>query len=480
VTPFVRYFFFASITAAILAACSGGRPSFAPPPSSAAHHHSGSSPIEHIVVLIQENRTFNDLFATFPGVTGTTTGEELVKNKKGKLIKQAVALKKLPLEEKNSLNHLYSAYITAYQGGAMDGFSFIKRGTSGKPEKTAPYQYVDPSQIQPYWSIAEQWGLANAMFSTQGSGSFTAHQDLIRGGTCITTVCAPPSGNSESLIDDPNNSAFWGCRAKPGTTTSVINMSTGQVSRNGPYPCSSDFPDYGGSNSYPTLRDLLDAKTISWKYYTPGLISNGPGALWNAFQVIYPVYSGPEWQTNIITPNTTIFSDLTSGSLPAMSWLIPSGANSDHPGYASDTGPSWVASVVNAIGQSSYWNTTAIIVVWDDWGGLYDPVAPPALDDQGGPGFRVPMLVISPYVKVGAGSQGGYVSNTVYGFGSIIRFVEDTFNLGRLGTTDSTSNSMGDMFNFTQSPRPFTTIGSTYKKSFFLHQKPSNLPVDTE
>ncbi len=82
-----------------------------------------------------------------------------------------------------------------------------------------------------------------------------------------------------------------------------------------------------------------------------------------------------------------------------MSWLIPDGANSDHPGYASDTGPSWVASVVNAIGQSSYWNSTAIIVVWDDWGGLYDPVAPPQLDDQGGPGFRVPMLVISPYVE---------------------------------------------------------------------------------
>jgi len=131
-------------------------------------------------------------------------------------------------------------------------------------------------------------------------------------------------------------------------------------------------------------------------------------------------------------------------------------------------------------GTGKFTSATVIIVVWDDWGGLYDPVAPPALNDQGGPGFRVPMLVISPYVIAGSGSQGGYVSNTVYGFGSIIRFVEDTFNLGRLGTTDSTSNSIADMLDFSQAPRSFTSIPSQYKKSYFLRQKPSGLPVDTE
>lgn len=476
--PTLRYFLCLAF-AALLAACNGASSPSNLPSRPAAHHHSGSSPIAHIVLLVQENRTFNDFFATFPGVTGTTTGKELVKNSKGKLVQRSIALKEVNLESKNSLNHLYNGYIAAYDGGAMDGFSIIKRSTTGKPEKSAPYQYVNPSQIQPYLTMASQWGLANAMFSTQGSGSFTAHQDLIRGGTCITPICSGSSSSSESLIDDPSNSSYWGCRSNAGTTTSLINMSTGQVTRNGPFPCSNDFPNYG-SSGYPTLRDLLDAKSVTWKYYTPGLIKNGPGALWNAFQVIYPVYSGPEWTTNIISPNTKIFSDLTSGTLPAMSWLIPDGANSDHSGYASDTGPSWVTSVVNAIGQSSYWDSTVVIVVWDDWGGLYDPVAPPQLDDQGGPGFRVPMLVISPYVKLGSGTQGGYVSNTVYGFGSIIRFVEDTFNLGRLGTTDSTSNSMGDMFDFTQSPRSFTPISSSYKKSYFLHQKPSGLPVDTE
>jgi phospholipase C len=137
---------------------------------------------------------------------------------------------------------------------------------------------------------------------------------------------------------------------------------------------------------------------------------------------------------------------------------------------------------VNAIGNSSYWSSTVVIVVWDDWGGFYDSVPPPSpRDNQGGPGFRVPMLVVSPYVKIGSGSQGGYISNTTYEFASIIRFIEDNFKLGRIpGTPDAKSASIADMLDLTQSPRSFTTIPSHYTKSFFLHQKPSELPVDTE
>jgi phospholipase C len=246
----------------------------------------------------------------------------------------------------------------------------------------------------------------------------------------------------------------------------------------GPFPCSSDFPSSG--SNYETLRDTLDAQKVSWRYYVPQFAKAQPGALWNAFDVISPVRYGSEWGTNVSWPEKNIFSDISGGKLPAMSWVIPDESNSDHPGYAADTGPSWVASVVNAIGQSSYWDTTAVIVVWDDWGGFYDPVAPPKLDDQGGPGFRVPMIVISPYTRFNSSSQPGYVSNTIYGFGSIIRFVEQTFNLPSLGTTDATSNSMSDMFNFNQTPRSFTTIPSKYSRAYFLHQKPSGSPVDTE
>jgi phospholipase C len=283
------------------------------------------------------------------------------------------------------------------------------------------------------------------------------------------------------LIDPPTANAAWGCDSKPGTTTKLI-LGNLQLFTPGPFPCSKDFPSYG-SGGYASLRDLLDAKSVSWKYYTPKWKSNTPSALWNAFDLVAPVRYGPEWTDgHISSPESNIFKDIQNGTLPAMSWVIPKAVNSDHPGYSSkDTGPAWVASVVNAVGQSQYWNSTAVIVVWDDWGGFYDPVPPPGpRDDQGGPGFRVPMLVISPYVLAGKGNQGGYVSHTVYAFGSIIRFIEDTFNLGRLGTTDQSSTSMGDMFDLNQAPRPFQTIPATYKREFFLHQKASNVPVDTE
>ena len=223
---------------------------------------------------------------------------------------------------------------------------------------------------------------------------------------------------------------------------------------------------------------MLDAASVSWKYYTPKV--GDSGAIWNAYDVIYPVRHGPEWGTNVTWPETNIFNDIAGGTLASVSWVVPDGANSDHPNKGSDAGPSWVASIVNAIGESQYWATSAIIVARDAWGRFYDPVKPPPLDDQGGPGFRVPMIVVSPYARETSSSQPGYISNTVYAFGSIVRFIEDTFNLGRLGTTDGTSNSMDDMFNFYQTPRQFQSIGSKYSRSHFLHEKPSGIPVDTQ
>ncbi|HYL26243.1 MAG TPA: alkaline phosphatase family protein [Candidatus Nitrosotalea sp.] len=421
-------------------------------------------------MIVQENRTFNDFFATFPGVTGSLSGYELVNGKRKK-----INLTETPLAGQRSFNHSYGGFVSACDyntssGCQMDGFNLVIFPKNGRQEKTAPYEYVTPSDIGPYWSMAEQYALANAMFTTQGSASFSGHQALIRGGTFISS--------SESLIDNPPYGGAWGCDSGPGTATSLITTNLQFEQAAGPLPCTSSFPYYYGSN-YETLRDLLDAKSISWKYYTPQL--GGSGGIWDAFDVIAPVRYGPEWGTNVNWPETNVFKDISSGSLPAVSWVIPSGRNSDHPNNHSDTGPSWVASIVNAIGESQYWNSCAIILVWDDWGGFYDPVPPPfPHDNQGGPGFRVPMIAISPYIRFGSGSQGGYISNTVYGFGSIVRFIEDTYNLGRLGTTDSTSNSINDMFDFYQTPRQFHQIASKYKRSYFLHRKPSQLPVDTE
>lgn len=408
--------------------------------------------IKHVVVMIQENRSFNDLFATFPGVDGTTTGKTPPRKAKSGTI-TTYPLKMVPLAEKLQPNYRYADYLTEYDGGKMDGFW---KETIDGHRGSVLYQYVNPAQIAPYWSMARQYVLADHMFMTTGSNSFPAHQDLIAGTTTV--------GPGKEVIDQP--SAFpWGCDASAGTTTALLTTSGKYMGYPaGPFPCF----------SYRTMRDVLDEKNVGWKYYVPSIHSNKDGQVWNAFDAIAAVRHGPEWTTNVVSPETNIYADISGGTLPAMSWVIPDFVNSDHTDTATDTGPSWVSSVVNAIGKSQYWNDTVVIVVWDDWGGLYDNVAPPQYT-PGSLGFRVPMLVISSYAKK------GYVAKNVYEFGSILKFVESTFGLASLGTTDVRArNFAGDVFDFSKPPRKFVPISAKYSKAFFERQPPSNMPVDSE
>ena len=225
--------------------------------------------------------------------------------------------------------------------------------------------------------------------------------------------------------------------------------------------------------SYPTLRDLFDAAGVSWRYYVPPN-NTAYGKLLSAFDAVAAVRKGPEWTDgHISAPETNIFTDIDNGSLQNVSWVIPEVNNSDHPLSKQDNGPEWVASVVNAIGESQYWGSTAIIVVWDDWGGFYDNAKPPILD-YGGLGFRVPAIVISPY------AQPGHISTTLYEFGSILRYIEDNWNLKPLGTTDSRATSIIDCFNYSQSPIPFQQIPSSKSKSYFLHERHSYQAPDTD
>jgi len=152
-----------------------------------------------------------------------------------------------------------------------------------------------------------------------------------------------------------------------------------------------------------------------------------------------------------------------------VSFVTPSGLESDHSGRNNGTGPSWVASIVNAIGtNSSYWNNTAIIVTWDYWGGGYDHV-PPKIFNSYELGFRVPMIVISPYAKP------NYVSHVHYEFGSILKFIEETFGLPSLNTTDKRATDLSDCFSFTTTPRAFKPIAAKYSAAYFERQ-----PIDYE
>ena len=474
-----------------------------------AHESSGSSgKIKHVVIIVQENRSFDNLFDCFPGTDcvksapgpgpepGPTTSASPCPNPVSTPTPgptpTPIAIKfgtKLPDYD---IDHTYcSAFITAYDGGKQDGFyweGFIRQGV---PAKNYPYSVVAVKHIQPYWDLATQYVLADRTFTTQASSSFTAHQDLIRGDTLINST--------QAIVDNPGPSGLWGCPAVHDVTSLITTSSKPSALQylhdQGPYPC------FG----YTTLRDVLDAKGVPWKYYVP-IWPNSGGQEWNAFAAIAAVYSdkGVEYpsklqpftcsQSCVSWPETNVLCDISgktaspcpspsppgSVALPAVSWVIPDGVDSDH-GYGAglkqiDNGPDWVASVVNAIGRSSYWDSTAIIILWDDWGGFYDHVSPPQLDYEG-LGFRVPMIIVSPYAKK------GYVAHTQYEFGSILKFVETTFGLPSLGTTDVRAHNITDAFNFSQKPRPFVTIkplDRTHDRAYFLRRPPSNTPVDTE
>lgn len=448
----------------LLADCNGGAGSPASLPLGRhPDSNSSSSPIEHVVIVVQENRTFNDFFATFPGADGTTTGKVAKEPNCTPPIKAGtIELSKVPLALPKDLDHTYPGYKTAYDGGKLDAFDKVPFG-NGIPECTYPYQYTDPTQIKPYWNMATQYTLAEHMFTTQGSSSFTAHQDLISGGTIVEP--------NKAMIDLPSCSiCFWGCDAPKGTHTSLITEKDVYQKAQGPFPCTTDF-----GVSYPTLRDLLDAKGLSWKYYQPPF-KKVYGKLLSAFDVIAPVRNGPEWKDNVITPESAIIKDISHGRLSAVSWVIPDLPESDHPGQSPDTGPQWVATVVNAIGESSYWKSTAIVIVWDDWGGLYDNMGKLSAKKYGygGLGLRVPAIIVSPYARA------GYISQTQYEFGSILKYIEQNWNLGSLGTTDVRAASIIDCFNYSQYPIKFVPIQSSLGKSYFLHKRSSLQAPDTD
>jgi phospholipase C len=224
-----------------------------------------------------------------------------------------------------------------------------------------------------------------------------------------------------------------------------------------------------------TLTDLLDDQELSWRYYTSALNS-----IWTAPNSIRHIRFGPDW-ANVIFPQTQILNDIADGQLAAVSWVTPSGQASDHPWMNTGKGPSWVASIVNAIGNSQYWDSSAIFVVWDDWGGWYDHVPPPQVlvdCEQWGCGyvygFRVPLIVVSPYANP------AYISHVDHDFGSILKFTEEVFNLPSLGYADAYADDLSDCFNFNQRPTAFRKIAAPYDANYFLNDRTPPTPADTD
>jgi phospholipase C len=389
-----------------------------------------------VIVVIQENRSFENFFAGYPGANAPLTGMA-----NGQTIQLQPITFKGP-----DIRHDWAAALADWDDGKMDGF--YQFGSSKYGQDVA-YSYVEQSLIQPYWDMANQYVLADAMFPTEFGGSFTAHLTLVAGTDNINP--------KKAEVDIPTGPPPQDCDSPPGVTTFYITPDR-SVHRNGPYPCFTQWK---------TMAQTLDHAGVSWKYYATQLLGAG---MWEPFEAIKYVRDGPDWNKNIIVPQTTILTDPGNKNLAAVSWVSPSVQDSDHPESQSDAGPSWVASIVNAVGQSSYWNSSAIVVLWDDWGGFYDNVKPPFQDTAGGLGFRVPAIIISPYAIKGKSKKGGYVVHAEYEFGSILAYIEQNWGLGSLGTTDARATPISNVFNYNQKPRKFIAIPSQRTSRFFINR----------
>jgi phospholipase C len=398
------------------------------------------------VIVVQENRSFDDLFSGFPGADAPAFGYAG---------KTRLSLRPTPLEDPGNIENNWRDAIGGWNHGKMNGFEH--EHFYGGPLDYA-YAYVPRRETAPYWTMAHRFTLADRMFPTEFGPSYTAHLSLIAANTDIRPT---PIAEVDAPSDLP-----WGCDASPGTRSFTLDVQ--RVERfNGPFPCYRDFP---------TIADRLDTAGVSWKYYASPLSRIG-GKVWSEFDSIRNVRYGPDWK-NVISPQTRILRDVPGAALADVSWVTPDWVDSDHTGSGYNRGPSWVASVVNAIGESRYWKTTTIVVLWDDWGGWYDNVPPPQRDFRG-LGIRVPCIIISPYAKA------GYVSHTPYEYGSILKFVEEVFNLPPIGPrsrgfTDTRAASILDSFDFTQTPRAFSPIPAPYSESRFLHERPSYVPPDSD
>lgn len=429
--------------------------------------------LQHIVVIFQENRTPDNLFQD-PVLIGR--GADIASsglNSAG----QTIPLSSIDLGTAGSnpqnydLSHANAAFVAMYDGGKMDGANLIPCSPAANcPPNAHPnpqYMYVKPSDVQPYFALAEQYTFGDRMFQTNEGPSFPAHQFIISG------TSAPTASSNLFAAENPNQSPA-GCIA-PATETVKMIDPTGSETSNAPqYPCF----------EHATLTDLLDVKGVTWRYYAPsaGSIWTGPDAIQHICQQQTVngtlTCTGPDWTGNVVIPETQVLVDIANGQLPQVTWVIPDGKFSDHAASNDGSGPSWVVSIVNSIGNSPYWANTAIIITWDDWGGWYDHVAPKVVNDgvSWGSGyvygFRVPLIVVSPYAKA------AYISHKTHDFGSILKFIETTFDLPSLNYADAPADELSDCFVLTQSPRPFQMISAALKAKYFIDYK--NPPTDPD
>lgn len=418
--------------------------------------------IKHVIVIYQENWSFDSLYGDFPGANGISNAGNAVKqvDKQGTLytvLPQPIdttlkppapdprfpanlpvlpfdASLYVPANQKTG-DLVHRFYQEQYQidGGKMDKF------VAWSDAAGLVMSYYDATNM-PEGKLAQQYTLADNFYHAAFGGSFLNHMWLI----CACTPTFPNAPASMVAQLDSN-----GILVKDGAVTPDGYAVNTSFSENAPHPATVPAANLVPNQTMPTIGDRLSQNHIAWAWYSGGwndALAGKPDPLFQFHHqpfVYFANYAdGTKAKTEHLKDITDFFSALKGDDLPAVSFVKPLGTDNEHPGYTDLLrGQQYVADLVTAVQKSEYWEDTAIFITYDENGGRWDHVAPPG-GDRWGPGSRVPMIVISPYAKR------GYVDHTVYDTTSILKFIETRWQLKTLSARDAAANNILQAFDF--------------------------------
>jgi phospholipase C len=365
-----------------------------------------NTPIEHFIVLMQENHTFDNYFGTYPGAEGLPEGTCIPVDPFDKTRTECVEpfhIGDRPIED---LDHSDSTFELQYNKGKMNGFVYAlnQRNQNG----ALAMGYYDDRDLPYYWNLADQYVLFDHMFSSDHGGSFANHM-------------------------------FWVSGQQGGSRVTSE-----------------------GYDDVLTIFDRLEERGISWKFYVqnydPGinyrtahLISGNRASqiIWVPILNMARFLDDPELSSHIVDLSE-YYKDLENGTLPAVAYIAPAGA-SEHPPGSIRSGQKFVKGLIQALMRSSAWDSSAFMVLYDDWGGWYDHVNPPQVDTHGY-GMRVPAFMVSSYARR------GHIDSTVLDFTSILKFIEENWSIEPLAERDANANNFLTAFDFSAPPREPTFI----------------------
>ena len=405
------------------------------------------TPIRHVVVIFQENQSFDSVLGGFCGARpgrcdGSSQG----------LLPDGTPIALAPLPDLiPDIAHDVASQRTAIDGGKMDGFAKVNgcRASGNTQPGSIPYgcfSQATSGEVDNLWKLAQAFALSDRTFELARSPSWGGHLEVAAGTTDRFLGNNPHFTNPAhipGLVEGPD----WGCDSNKDTQW--VDPATGKQSLQ-----PSCIPARDGSGPYrpsrarfvPTIMDRLDAAGLPWRLYTPTVL----GTTWSVCPSFAECQFGPQKLDQI--PNTQFAVDAAAGNLPALSIVIPEAPDSQHNGYSMTQGDNWIVSTVNAVAANrTEWDSTAFFITYDDCGCFYDHVPPP------GPtfGIRVPMVIVSAYAKE------AYTDSKVASYASMLAFTEHVFGLAPLGNADKNAYDFTSSFDFTMAPRPPITLTRT-------------------